>query len=205
MSGVVILTGIAVVITVGVTTSQLSTRTADPQAADPVGVTPLDTDESSAAPVATPELPPSRLPGGIPVDPALFLVTAMQDERFEFVSPSGNIMCGVATGLDWGAACWLAEHTWSYPPCASGLGEGWSCWPKTVLDADGFVSVIGFEPNEWEVDLATQYGQPVRTLQYGESISVGTVTCVSTADGMFCEDERTHHGFAVSRSTYEEY
>lgn len=141
----------------------------------------------------------SRLPAATAVDPALFMIDDGSSEPVpEFVSPSGNISCAVYGAAREYAevACYIGEHTWEYPPC-----DAPACSALTILDRSGVVGIR----RRGGAELAIELGYAVRTLQYGESLSFGDVTCVATEDGVFCEDGTTFHGFAASRSTYSEY
>ena len=41
-----------------------------------------------------------------------------------------------------------------------------------------------------------------QTLNYGQTISAGTITCDSEPSGMTCTDSSTGHYFRVSRDSY---
>jgi len=110
---------------------------------------------------------------------AIFAVTATlpavahADDSGAFLSPSGNIVCGMGQGPDdMGAAdSEVGEHLWVAPA---------TCYEG----ASSF----------------TFPGLP--TLAYGHSRSFGTITCDSERNGVTCTDSSTGHFFRVSRESY---
>ena len=117
--------------------------------------------------------------------------TAQADTPQSFVSPSGNIVCGLGTGLDGkaNATCEIRDYSFAAPHCAQGGGnefsvtEGQAASPRCHTDTN-------FVP-----------GRPI--LQYGQSRSAGPITCVSEPSGMTCTDNNTGHFFRVSRESYQ--
>ena len=109
-----------------------------------------------------------------------------------FQSPSGNITCALFSyGGDDSVQCEVAEHDWVAPPKEPGCHLNWGS---------------RFLLNQPAGALFACYGQdlpaPERTLNYGSTWSVGTITCDSESVGMTCTDSSTGHYFFVSRQTW---
>jgi hypothetical protein len=116
-------------------------------------------------------------------------VTARADDR-NFQSPSGNIYCAMDTG---GVACDISDFTYQPPPppeCGKHIA-----WGSRFTLAPGRPSAI-----ECHGDTLRVPGEP--TLDYGKSISAGTLTCDSEPSGMKCTDSSTGHYFRVSRDSF---
>ena len=121
---------------------------------------------------------------------ALSGVTAQADDSQSFVSPSGNITCGLGTfNGKASATCEIRDYSFTAPHCTQGGGnefsvtEGQPATPRCHTDTN-------FVP-----------GRPV--LQYGQSRSAGPITCDSAPSGMTCTDTSTGHYFRVSRESYQ--
>jgi len=94
---------------------------------------------------------------------------------FVFESPSGNIVCQMTTAADGtGAVACDVEDTTYAPPRS---GPDW-CTP------------FG-------------HGRAVDMLGYGQTRSVGAITCDSEPAGITCTDASTGHYFRVSPESYE--
>jgi hypothetical protein len=121
---------------------------------------------------------------------ALPAANAQADSPQSFVSPSGNIVCGLGT-LDGkaSATCEIRDYSFTAPHCTQGGGnefgvtEGEPAAPRCHTDTN-------FVP-----------GRPI--LQYGQSRSAGPITCDSEPSGMTCTDKSTGHFFRVSRESYQ--
>jgi hypothetical protein len=116
--------------------------------------------------------------------------TARADNR-PFLSPSGNIACLV--GSD-NASCDIADYTYQLPPpppCAQHIkfGNRFSLEPgkKAEMVCHGDTVRIAGEP----------------TLNFGQTVSAGTITCESQPAGVKCTDSSSGHYFRVSRESYE--
>jgi hypothetical protein len=171
-----------------------------PEDADP---TPTASPEA-ASPTPTPT-PESPIPPSTAVDAALFFVADWR-EGVSFVSPSGNLSCGIYSDggvLDmWG--CTARERDWEFPsanpgdPCYEaaqvemGCGDGIVVTPAYQGDVPHPLSRGGAE-------FADEGGFATRTLQYGESVTYLTVTCASTSEHVICADLSTGHGLVISR------
>ena len=123
--------------------------------------------------------------------------TAHASNAFQFQSPSGNIGCEMwEEDGKFSAVCQLHDHTWAAPAasgdCQSGgydlklLRDGMPCagvWPGGQI---------------W----LQQQSNALPTLAYGQTHTVGTITCASGPSGVTCTDSSTGHFFQVSREAY---
>jgi hypothetical protein len=115
--------------------------------------------------------------------------TARADYR-PFQSPSGNIACLMGAS---DVACDVSDHTYPVPPgppCSQHLSWG-----------DRFRLQVG------EAAGMPCHGDTLRvpgeqTLNYGQTISAGSISCESQPTGMKCTDSGTGHFFRVSRDSY---
>jgi hypothetical protein len=116
-------------------------------------------------------------------------VTAHADS-LNFQSPSGNIACTLDVG---GAACDIREYTYQPPPgpeCAKHLNWG-----------NRFTLMVG------QTAAMPCHGDTLRidgegTLDYGQTISAGSITCSSEPSGIKCKDNSSGHYFQVSTDSY---
>lgn len=137
---------------------------------------------------------------------ALIPATAQAAEgSVTFSSPSGNIRC--AMNLDSTAPatvnCQLENTTYDVPagqahddsgaPCPGNSGSGRDL--RLVQGQPGFIrcsyAALNGGYGEWP------------TLAYGDSASVGAITCDSAPMAVTCTDATTGHYFRVSRDFYE--
>ncbi|MDT5011434.1 MAG: hypothetical protein QOH57_3051 [Mycobacterium sp.] len=139
--------------------------------------------------------------------------TAHADPNYQrFKSPSGDIVCTIIRG----------SNIWD--PANYGKGEG-TCQvqyftypvpPREYVAADGQVSHCYF--NGWGGQFSLPEGrpphltctgsdlvsaQPLRTLDYGQSTSLGAITCASEPSGMTCTDNSSGRFFRVSPDSYQ--
>lgn len=117
---------------------------------------------------------------------------------FVFESPSGNIVCQMTTAADGtGAVACDVEDTTYAPPRS---GPDW---------CDPFSLDQGSTPNaHCHTDVAVPgtpfgHGRAVDMLGYGQTRSVGAITCDSEPAGITCTDASTGHYFRVSPESYE--
>lgn len=128
---------------------------------------------------------------------------------YTFQSPSGNIACEYQQGFDGDdtrgyVSCEVRDHTW-VAPAATCTGP--------YNDAERAQNMIGgdeFPLTEGKPALLSCYwgfgplSYPHKsTLDYGQTLSVGTITCDSEPSGVTCTDASTGHFFRVSRESYE--
>jgi hypothetical protein len=109
-----------------------------------------------------------------------------------FRTPDGNVGCGASPVS---VRCDVREHEWTAPPpaepCSLDYGTGiavgeagqaaFTCAGDTVLDARA----------------------PV--LEKGEFVSLLSYRCENHGDALSCENERSGHGFTVSRERVEAF
>lgn len=121
-----------------------------------------------------------------------------------FQSPSGNIGCEMINNDDGTAfaACKLKDHTWVAPvaPLTSGGDCEYSGSDLMLLQGDA--PCAGFWPSQTFLLQQPQYGG-LQTLAYGQTRSIGAITCDSEPSGVTCTDSSTGHFFRVSRESYE--
>ncbi|WP_156687384.1 DUF6636 domain-containing protein [Mycobacterium sp. Marseille-P9652] len=115
--------------------------------------------------------------------------TAFADDR-SFQSPSGNIACQL--GAD-GVACDVSDYTYQVPPgppCSQHIA-----WGNRFTLQKGQAAAMACHGDTLRVP-----GE--QTLNYGQTLSAGTITCSSDASGVTCTDGSTGHYFRVSRESY---
>lgn len=106
-------------------------------------------------------------------------------------SPTGNITCELG---DDSVGCSIG--TWSFPPSGN-------C---TDTSSPFSIAVAGDRPT---VDCGSSYGTPGAgsgtELPYGSSAANGEVACRSESSGMTCWNQRTGHGFTLSKASSETF
>ncbi len=121
-------------------------------------------------------------PEGGPVDAATLRIAA---NTYAWLTPSGNIYCL----LDGGSVfCQAKSHDFSYlgTHCGQTSADGVEIKPGFLVEVDCF----GDAPQN-----------PVRTLGYGSTVTVGSLTCDSESTGMKCVDADHGDGFVVNKSS----
>ena len=109
-----------------------------------------------------------------------------------FRSPSGNIACALFSyGGQTSVKCDVAEHSWVAPPQDPGCQLGWGS--RVQLEQGGGATFSCYAQN---------LPAPERTLAYGSTWSIGSITCDSESAGMTCTDGSTRHYFFVARESY---
>jgi hypothetical protein len=112
-----------------------------------------------------------------------------------FQTPSGNIMCWIA---DDAAACSIVDYTYGDRQRPSDCGP--DEWPNHFWLFEGKPVSVDCS----DTPPGTYHGlRTDRTLDYGQSKSVGVMTCASELSGVTCTDTSTGHFFRVSRDSYE--
>ena len=112
-------------------------------------------------------------------------------DTLNFQSPSGNIYCVLDSP---GVACDISDFDYQPPPppeCGKHLA-----WGNRFVLTTGQPAAIHCHGDTLRVA-----GEP--TLEYGQTMSAGTLTCDSEPTGMTCTDSSTGHYFRVSRDSYE--
>ncbi|MEV4346131.1 DUF6636 domain-containing protein [Actinoplanes sp. NPDC049596] len=106
-----------------------------------------------------------------------------------FQSPSKNIVCALTSAS---VRCDIVDKEWAASP-----------QPEDCLQAWGNGMVLESGKADFTCAGDTLAGSSANTLEYGEALRSGTIRCDSTARAMTCEDEKTGHGFALARATYD--
>jgi hypothetical protein len=118
-----------------------------------------------------------------------------------FQSPSGNIGCEMMSAVDGtgSVVCKLKDHTWVAPLTSGGDCE-YSGSDLKLFQGDA--PCAGVWPSQIFLLQQPQYGG-LQTLAYGQTRSIGAITCASEPSGVTCTDSSTGHFFRVSRDSYE--
>lgn len=194
----VLLGGLAAVTMVG------CSSTPDKQAPTTVTVTPAADAPKAPAPTAQPTPaptitvapspvtvtvtpPPAATPPAAPPSPVVNQIAG------PFQSPSGNIRCNMFTATDGRdtAICAVTEKDW-LGPMPDGCGFNWG--NRIDLEAG---SPARFGCYSQDMPPTTH------TLQYGQTQSLGSLTCTSESSGMTCRDNTSGNFFRISREGYQ--
>jgi hypothetical protein len=134
--------------------------------------------------------------------------TAHADETgYTFLSPSGNIGCEMRddAGSRLFAVCKIQDHTWvtrRSEYCRQRAVPGASGEPGSDLQLlQGNAPCVGFSQNQFFFPPDPLANYP--TLGYGQTHSIGSITCDSEQSGVTCTDASAGHFFRVSRDSYE--
>jgi hypothetical protein len=136
-----------------------------------------------------------------------FPASAQANPDFQmFGSPSGNIRCilNAQDGPAPIALCQIKIKTFTVPP-GSGRGQTGEPCPYGTGSGNDFRLDQG-QPGFIRCSFAALGGGgggPWPTLEYGQSRSLGAITCESQPSGMTCTDIDSGHFFRVSRDSYE--
>lgn len=125
------------------------------------------------------------------VDSAAFL-QGSDSEQLMFVSPSGNLYCGIIGGEQKLAGCQSVQVVDNLPDCddpAGGHG------PMITFDFNAPAEAgcahegvfIGLEPE---------------VLEYGQAVGYQGATCMSEESGVTCIDDATGQGFTAAREGF---
>jgi hypothetical protein len=119
----------------------------------------------------------------------------------DFVTPSGNIRCTIYSDNS-GANCEVRDHTWVMPASTNGP-YGRPC-DFTFGGLEFYVS----QSKEAKLGCYEGVGKFIEpgfdsTLDYGQSMVRGKMTCTSEMSGVTCTDTATGHFFRVSREDYQ--
>ncbi len=121
---------------------------------------------------------------------ALLASPAMADDYLAIRSPSGNIFCGLSSGDYAGVRCDMIAltptNTTPPPDCELDWGSSFEVGPN---DRKGALACVG--------DSVADANALV--LDYGKSVSLGTITCTSEKTGMTCVNG-LGHGFSLSKA-----
>jgi len=124
------------------------------------------------------------------------------DTYLQFQSPPGNIRC-VLDGQHALAMCQISDYTYVVPPGLPRDQSGGPCPPGAGPGRDFRLdqgqspyvtcsySALGSGFGDWP------------PLDYGQTRSLGAITCDSEPARMICTDASTGHFFRVSRESYQ--
>ena len=119
-----------------------------------------------------------------------------------FQSPSGNIACNYQVGVDDDpnkgyVSCEVRDHTWVAPRAPVCAGQH--------IDGDELSMIGQASQPTWGcysgIGPLSQTNKS--TLDYGQTLSVGPITCDSEPSGVTCTGSNTGHFFRVSRESYQ--
>jgi hypothetical protein len=123
----------------------------------------------------------------------------------QFASPSGNIRCLMLSDSSPTpmAMCQISGFTYSIPDGAAVQQNGDPCEPNTVSGRDIRVDQgkNAFVTCSYSA-IGSGFG-PWPPLAYGQTKSLGALTCESEPEGMTCTDGSTGHFFRMSRDSYQ--
>ncbi|MBL9074557.1 DUF6636 domain-containing protein [Tabrizicola sp.] len=122
--------------------------------------------------------------------PLLASTPALADDYFGFQSPTGNIHCAMYT-FDGRteARCDLRSYTPTYTKRPAGCEQDWGMAFGVGAAGKGELLCVG--------DTVRDPGNPV--LPYGEAVSLGGISCVSSKTGMTCTNAEGR-GFSVAKA-----
>jgi hypothetical protein len=112
---------------------------------------------------------------------------AQADDEIDFRSPSGNIVCAMGTRA---VVCQVSNHTYPQPPL-----------PDCPLAGREYELFQG-APASLGCQGGVIVDPPPPTLDYGQTRSVGTITCDVEPSGVTCTDSSTGHFLRLSRDSY---
>ena len=130
----------------------------------------------------------------------LAATTHADNNYYAFLSPSGNIRCVLSSqdGPVPIAQCQIKDYTYvpqPASPCADGgAAPGW----EFRLDQ----GKVPYLPCGYTA-LDSGVGNNLPTLDYGQTHSIGSITCDSEHSGVTCTDTSTGHFFRVSSDSYQ--
>jgi hypothetical protein len=119
---------------------------------------------------------------------------------YAFLSPSKNVRCVLSAddGPAPIAQCQIDHYTYVPPPAApcadGGAKPGW----EFRLDQGKYP----YLPCEYSA-LDSGEGNQLAVLDYGQTRTLGSITCDSEPAGMTCTDSSTGHFFRVSQQAFQ--
>jgi eukaryotic-like serine/threonine-protein kinase len=158
----------------------------------------LNRDGGGPAPTAAPA--PAGAPPASATGPQISGETVREfdvatDDRFgsgsaRFVTPSGNIACFLGPGE---ARCDVRERSWQIPAQPADCELAYGTGALLRAGQEGQLSCVG----------DTVADPSLEVLEYGQAVRLGDIVCTSRETGVRCADERSRHGFAVARASYD--
>ncbi len=132
-------------------------------------------------------------------------VANAQENDQRFASPSGNIRCVLTEQSEPTpiALCQIEDKNFSVP-AGSGRGQTGEPCPNGTGSGNDFRLDPG-QPGFIRCSFAALDGGvgPWPTLEYGQTRTLGAISCESQPSGMLCTDTGSGHFFRVSRESYE--
>lgn len=127
-------------------------------------------------------------------------VTAHTDStKYEFQSPSGDVVCETSTCSDGAGRVFCDVDSLLRPPYPPGCSQGWVY--RFSLDQGS--APISHCQEDTIIPGSIPRNRALDTLAYGEKRSAGTLTCDSETSGVACTDSSTGHFFRVSHESYD--
>jgi hypothetical protein len=119
---------------------------------------------------------------------------------YTFQSPSGNIECWIyrTDAGTAGAGCDVGAVTYVPPTPHPGDQTPRPCYGGIIRFTLTAAGTAGYCQ-----DISDLHRPGIPTLGYGQTRSVGTITCDSEPTGVTCTDSSSGHFFRVSRGSYE--
>ena len=121
---------------------------------------------------------------------ALFSTSALADDYIAFRSPSGNIACALMSGAYAGARCDMRDLTHSFPNRPADCDLDWG---------DAFGIDAGGRQGQVLCHGDTVIDPNAMTLGYGQTATLGDITCTSDKTGMTCQNAQGH-GFTIAKA-----
>jgi hypothetical protein len=116
-----------------------------------------------------------------------------------FNTPSGNIGCTLSANQHGAAYCEIRDHVWASPVSDY---TGKSC--DVTFGGLEFLLKPGDPSKAGCYQGVSMLDYPgVETLDYGQTRTMGTVTCASEQTGLVCTDSGTGHVLRLSSESYE--
>lgn len=129
--------------------------------------------------------------GSISPDGSTQILRAADRGATYFETPSGNIACFLLSYDVRLVDCVVQERDFADPPRPADCNLDWA--PQFTLGGDSSYGAC-----RGDVD-----GTPTDTvLRYGGTAVNGPITCRSEVTGLSCTNDKTSHGFTISRATY---
>ena len=120
----------------------------------------------------------------------LLATPALADDFIYFHSPSGNIACALMSGEFAGARCDMRDLTQSFPKRPADCDLDWG---------DAFGIDAGARQGQVLCHGDTVMDPNAMVLGYGQSATLGEITCSSEKTGMTCRNA-TGHGFSIAKA-----
>jgi hypothetical protein len=150
----------------------------------------------SPTPPAEPQTPADLLAfiqAGSPVSPATYGGSPVAS----FSTPSGNISCGVFGPSSAAVLCFIHENSW--PSVPAQICNDFGGWTDRSLTA----SSSGVRRGDCFSE--QPFPMPGNVLNYGSTISNGSVACRSESVFLACAHLASGNGFVIARAIFHTY